>query len=162
MTDTPVSDPVEIIDHEWFDWERPDGRKLPCCRKCGMIRRADGQNKPCRGRVTVGPRGDAEPRFQSRGFKPLPEQQHIDAMWKGYQALKALGWREPMYCSKSDIEWWIIEAGSTGIHRANYEGQWPTGSWWIEGDAPTQPILCKEIDASDPTKAPERALLEVK
>lgn len=37
--------------HDWFIW-----RGLECCRRCGIVRRADRQNKPCKGAVKVGPR----------------------------------------------------------------------------------------------------------
>lgn len=37
--------------HHWVKW-----RTLVCCRDCGFIRRTDDSNKPCRGRVFVGPR----------------------------------------------------------------------------------------------------------
>lgn len=35
-------------------WIRAFG--MTCCRDCGMVRRADDKNKPCRGVVRVGPR----------------------------------------------------------------------------------------------------------
>lgn len=35
-------------------WIRAFG--MVCCRDCGMIRRGDDNNKPCRGIVRVGPR----------------------------------------------------------------------------------------------------------
>lgn len=37
-----------IGEHDWFEY-----RGLPCCRKCGFVRRADGKNMPCRGRVVL-------------------------------------------------------------------------------------------------------------
>lgn len=39
-----------IIEHEWFAL---DGRSYDCCRNCGMVRRRDGLNGPCKGRVRV-------------------------------------------------------------------------------------------------------------
>jgi hypothetical protein len=43
--------------HRWFV---PKGISYECCRACGMVRRADGENDdtPCRGKVSVGPRTD--------------------------------------------------------------------------------------------------------
>lgn len=35
--------------HHWIEW-----RAFVCCRDCGIIRRADDRNKPCRGVVKVG------------------------------------------------------------------------------------------------------------
>jgi hypothetical protein len=38
----------EKQEHEWF---RPNFISYDCCRKCGIVRRADGNNKPCKGFV---------------------------------------------------------------------------------------------------------------
>lgn len=37
-------------EHDWFV---PKFIGYECCRKCGIVRRADDKNKPCRGRVTL-------------------------------------------------------------------------------------------------------------
>jgi hypothetical protein len=48
---------------EWKDgyhqWKLPllEGDHPPHCRICGIVRRADGQNKPCPGKVNVALRG---------------------------------------------------------------------------------------------------------
>jgi hypothetical protein len=34
-----------LAEHDWFEY-RP---RLTCCRKCGLVKRADGTNKPCKG-----------------------------------------------------------------------------------------------------------------
>lgn len=39
--------------HEWF---KPEFLTYECCRKCGIVRRADDKNSPCKGPVRVGPR----------------------------------------------------------------------------------------------------------
>ncbi|MDB5612084.1 MAG: hypothetical protein JWP25_8984 [Bradyrhizobium sp.] len=39
--------------HKWFYY---DGVKGDCCQKCGIVRRADRMNNPCKGPVKVGPR----------------------------------------------------------------------------------------------------------
>lgn len=39
-----------IGEHEWFV---PKFIGYSCCRKCGMVQRTDGQNKPCREKVTL-------------------------------------------------------------------------------------------------------------
>lgn len=36
--------------HDWFT---PDSIAYECCRKCGVVRRRDNQNNPCRGRVVL-------------------------------------------------------------------------------------------------------------
>lgn len=35
-------------EHEWWVWHG-----LTCCKKCGIVQRADGKNKPCKGIVKV-------------------------------------------------------------------------------------------------------------
>jgi hypothetical protein len=74
------------------------------------------------------------------------EQDALKAMFRAYQRLKELGWREAMYCPKDGTHFDAIEAGSTGIHDCNYQGEWPTGSWWIYDDDvwPSSPILFRE------------------
>lgn len=51
MEEGEVEIPSPSNGHHWLRW-----RNMICCRDCGIIRRADDQNKPCRGRVYVGPR----------------------------------------------------------------------------------------------------------
>lgn len=40
--------------HQWHDWNG-----LECCRVCGIVRRRDDKNTPCKGPTRVGPRGEA-------------------------------------------------------------------------------------------------------
>ncbi len=44
--------------HEWIFWHN-----LTVCRKCGIVRRADDLNKPCKG--VVGMRAFEKPLVQS-------------------------------------------------------------------------------------------------
>ncbi|KPH74068.1 hypothetical protein [Bosea vaviloviae] len=63
---------------------------------------------------------------------------------RAYERLRQLGWSDAIYCPKDGSEFDAIEAGSTGIHRCQYEGDWPNGRWWIAdaGDLwPSRPIL---------------------
>lgn len=46
------------VEHDWF---KPDFLKWECCRKCGIVRRADDKNNPCRGVVRVGLRVSPPP-----------------------------------------------------------------------------------------------------
>lgn len=48
-------------DHDWFGYAMvsPSGRTIECCRRCGIVRRADDANKPCRGFVTISLRDEA-------------------------------------------------------------------------------------------------------
>lgn len=72
------------------------------------------------------------------------EQDALNLMHDCYERLKELGWQDAIYCPKDGTEFDAIEAGSTGIHRCHYDGEWPTGHWLVAdaGDLwPSRPIL---------------------
>lgn len=79
--------------------------------------------------------------------RTAPDNEAIRALFDAYQELKRLGWRDAMYCPK-DATWFdAIEVGSTGIHRCQYRGEWPKGTWWIADDGdlwPSRPVLFRE------------------
>jgi len=78
------------------------------------------------------------------------EQDAIKLMSEAFTRLKDLGWREAIYCPKDGSEFDIVEAGSTGIHKAHYSGDWPDGSWWVAdaGDLwPSRPTLYRPTEA---------------
>lgn len=75
------------------------------------------------------------------------EQDAIDLMHYAYQRLKGLGWNDPIYCPKDGSSFDVIEAGSTGIHSCSYWGDWPTGSWMIDNDYPSHPVLYRVTEA---------------
>lgn len=88
------------------------------------------------------------------------EQDAIRVLHAAYERLKALDWNDPIYCPKDGSEFDVIEPGSTGIFPCRYEGEWPTGSWWIysEGDAsPSRPILYRRTEAEKARWASFRA-----
>jgi hypothetical protein len=128
----------------WLRWARsiPDGK--------GGIRhepltRAEGDAiwKAC------------EDARQKRAEQTPDEQAALRQMHEAYTRLKELGWSEASYCPKDGSTFNVIKAGSTGIFRCYYEGEWPKGSWWVqdEGDLwPSRPILFK----LDPNKEAER------
>lgn len=65
-------------------------------------------------------------------------------MTDAHYRLKQLGWAEAIYCPKDGSTFEVIEAGSSGIHKCHYEGEWPNGSWWVHEDGdlwPSHPIL---------------------
>ncbi len=45
--------PEDILGVGGHDWFVPKFIGYECCRKCGMVKRTDGKNKPCRGRVVL-------------------------------------------------------------------------------------------------------------
>lgn len=85
----------------------------------------------------------AEAAKASRAERMPDVKAALDAMHDAYTRLKELGWREASYCPKDGTHFQVIEPGSTGIHDANYTGEWPKGSWWVyDGDVwPSRPIL---------------------
>lgn len=71
----------------------------------------------------------------------------LKAFNAAHTRLKELGWQEAIYCPKDGSAFEVIEAGSSGIHIAHYEGEWPTGSWWVRdgGDLwPSRPVLWRK------------------
>ena len=75
----------------------------------------------------------------------MPDEKTAIAMFfEAWQRLKELGWQEAQYCPKDGSTFDAIEAGSTVIHRCHYEGQWPTGTYWVESHFdlyPSRPVL---------------------
>lgn len=68
----------------------------------------------------------------------------LDQMQDAYTRLEKLGWRDAIYCPKDGSSFDVVEVGSTGIFTCHYEGDWPTGRWWVEdgGDLwPARPTL---------------------
>ncbi|PZT91958.1 hypothetical protein [Sphingomonas sp.] len=77
------------------------------------------------------------------------ERDAIEIFHAAFHRLKALGWREAIYCPKDGSSFDAIEPGSTGIHNTSYQGEWPTGSWWIDGDSPSRPCLYRPTEAEE-------------
>jgi len=60
-------EPVEEVEHHWADYSG-----VQACWTCGMVKRADGSNKPCRGKTTIGLRtacADCENSFRLAGTR---------------------------------------------------------------------------------------------
>jgi hypothetical protein len=65
-------------------------------------------------------------------------------MFDAWLRLKDYGWKEAMYCPKDGRMFDAIEAGSSGIHKCSYSGEWPKGDYWIHSENdlwPSRPIL---------------------
>lgn len=82
------------------------------------------------------------------------EKEALQVLGQAYERLKELGFKTA-YGAENNKEYDVIEAGSTGIHTATYEGKWPTGSWWIhDGETwPSRPILYREKPSASIQKA---------
>lgn len=103
---------------------------------------------------------DMERSRAERAARLPDERSALLAMFDAYDRLKELGWREAIYCPKDGSTFQVIEAGSTGVHCAHYDGEWPKGRWWIhdaDGDlSPSRPILFK-LYPEDQAKEDARA-----
>lgn len=86
--------------------------------------------------------------------KVMPsEESAIRLMFEAGRRLKDFGWNDAIYCPKDRSTFQVLEFGSTGKHPCIYEGEWPSGSWWIvaQGDmSPSRPVLWKPLDAAQP------------
>lgn len=82
--------------------------------------------------------------------KMMPDEASaIDLMHQCYLRLKELGYNDAVYCPKDGSIFKAIEAGSSGIHDCSYDGEWPSGSWYVHAYDdlwPTRPILFKKAD----------------
>ena len=85
------------------------------------------------------------------------EQDAIRIMHAAFERLKALGWREAIYCPKDGSAFDAIEPGSTGIHSTHYSGSWPDGMWLIDGEWPSRPCLYRPTAAEVAERAALRA-----
>lgn len=82
------------------------------------------------------------------------EEPILVEMFLQYRKLKDLGWNDIIYCPKDGTTFLSISAGSTGVHRCHYDGEWPRGFWWIQdaGDIwPAHPILWKAMPKQEDT-----------
>ena len=84
-------------------------------------------------------------------IKLMPtEKDAIQMLNKAVTRLKELGWNDPIYCPKDGSAFDVVEAGSSGIHKCTYNGEWPKGSWWVHDDVdsyPSRPVLYRRTDA---------------
>jgi hypothetical protein len=110
---------------------------------------SDGHHEPLRQSEAVAIMAASDAAKARRAEQMPDERAAIDAMFEAWLRLKELGWKEAQYCPKDGSRFDVIEPGSTGIHRCRYEGEWPKGSWWIEGDGdlwPSRPVLFRASD----------------
>jgi hypothetical protein len=95
---------------------------------------------------------ECDKRKAERAEKMPDENAALMQMFEAYQRLQEMGWSDAIYCPKDGSVFSAISAGSTGIHKCNYTGEWPKGSWWIyDGDMwPAHPILWRKRNDTDP------------
>lgn len=99
----------------------------------------------------------------ARAAKMPDDRAALEQMFDAYIRLKDLGWNDAIYCPKDGTSFEVIEAGSCGIHRCHYQGEWPDGHWWVEEAHdlwPSRPILYRlypEDEAKRKAKMAEAA-----
>lgn len=68
------------------------------------------------------------------------------------ERLRELGWSEASYCPKDGSSFQMYEAGMGASGVGHYQGEWPTGGWWMHdkgGDLwPSRPMLWKPLEES--------------
>lgn len=72
------------------------------------------------------------------------ERDAAQALFEAWYRLKQLGWKETCY-GPTNVEVLVIEPGSSGLHRASRWAPWPEKTWWIDGDAPSNPCLFRPL-----------------
>ena len=125
--------PDDVVGHKTFDTGRRDEFGLPIHRH-EPLTRAEGE--------TIW--AACQRAHEDRVARMPDERSALQGLHDAYTRLRDMGWRDAIYCPKDGTSFEVIEVGSTGIHRAHYQGEWPTGSWWIEesGDlSPSRPAL---------------------
>lgn len=142
-----------MSDHPWIKrgpYPGPEhtGHPIPDDPVVGHKTFRDGHHEPLRQSEAEAIMAESDNAKARRAEQMPDEQSAIQAMFGAWLRLKELGWREAQYCPKDGQLFDVIEPGSTGIHRCRYEGQWPTGSWWIVGDDdwyPSRPVLFRAL-----------------
>lgn len=88
---------------------------------------------------------------EARAKKMPDEVAALMQLHEAYTRLKELGWSDAIYCPKDGSMFSAVCAGSVGVHKCNYTGEWPKGNWWVyDGDAYTaRPILWRKRTAVD-------------
>ena len=134
-----IESPDDIVGHKTIDTGDKDEYGLPIYRH-EPLTRAEGA--ALWAAVTAA---------KERRIAAMPDEQSaINAMQDAHTRLRELGWADASYCPKDGTMFHVIEAGSTGIHDASYQGEWPKGSWWIHHDgdmSPSRPVLFKRYPA---------------
>jgi hypothetical protein len=77
---------------------------------------------------------------QAKSEADFPDEQTaLREISRAMQRLRDFRWRDGIYCPKDGSEFEIIEAGSTGVFRCRYDGEWPDGMWLTFADGDVYP-----------------------
>lgn len=122
-----------------------DGREVSSLEEAlELLSRPPAKDSP--NEILKGILEDCAEREEKRAKDMPDEKAALGVLFEAYKRLEELGWSNAVYCPKDGSMFNAIEAGSTGIHTASYQGEWPKGSWWIHDDgdmSPSYPILYK-------------------
>jgi hypothetical protein len=122
-----MSDPNEIVGHKTFDDGHGGFRHepLPRAEADALLRHVEAES--------------------ARRLALMPDEETARKMlFDAYIRLKECGWNDACYCPKDGRTFDVIEVGSSGVHKAHYEGEWPKGSYWVQADHdlyPSRPVL---------------------
>lgn len=83
---------------------------------------------------------EASERADAKAKADFPDEQTaLREISRAMQRLRDFKWRDGIYCPKDGSEFEIIEAGSTGVFRCRYDGEWPDGMWMTFADGDVYP-----------------------
>lgn len=105
----------------------------------GHMTMADGSHVPL---TEAGAKAlwEATERAQAKAEADFPDEQTaLREISRAMQRLRDFRWRDGIYCPKDGSEFEVIEAGSTGIFRCRYDGEWPDGMWMTFADGDVYP-----------------------
>src|ERR1700677_1690483 len=124
---------------------------------CGHMTMVDGSHVPLTRAQADELLALADAQQEKRAADMPTVEDALRTMTGAFERLKELGFSEAIYCPKDGSQFDAIEAGSSGIHRCHYSGEWPDGHWWIasHGDLwPSRPILYRlDPEAAEAKKA---------
>lgn len=155
-----------MSDHPWikggpYQGLEHTGMPIPDDPIVGHKTFGDGHHEPLRQSEATALIAASDAAKARRAEQMPDEQAAINAMFEGWLRLKELGWKEAIYCPKDGTLFDAIESGSTGIHECRYDGDWPSGHWWIVADGdlwPSRPVLfrLKQADSVLPVSSAAR------
>ncbi len=116
----------------------------------GHVTLRDGTHVPLSEEAATAFWKSAEGQRAARKEDMPTEADALRQFHQAYTRLCEIGWKAPCYAHHMG-ECDVISLGSSGVHRATYSGQWPTGDWWLRADFDTiEPALVK------PLRSPEQ------
>jgi hypothetical protein len=110
--------PTDIVGHKTFDTGERGEDGFPKYRH-EPLTRAEGEALWA----------TAEAAEKKRAEDMPDEQSALHTMFRAWQRLKELGWRDGKYSPRDGTRFKTIELGSTGIFDCDCHGEWPNCTW---------------------------------